>query len=338
MASTQLLRSGPEDVALRGALARLRERLRPDEVATNVPLSTLGRWRIGGPADVVATPRDARALAETLRALDETGAPSIVIGDGSNLLFDDQGFRGVVVRVGRAFGGFEAGADGVVDAGAGLWVPCFVRRVIDEGLQGAVHAIGIPGTLGGLITMNGGSQRRGIGENVVHVDALDRSGGFHRLDHAQLEYGYRASRLQRGDLIVVAARLRFEPGDRHAMRREAITVLASRRAKFPRIRANCGSVFVSDPKLYSLIGPPGAAIERAGLKGLSMGGAQISPEHANFIVNNGMATAADVLRLIKLARDRVAELSGIHMDAEVRHLSPDGVLLPAHLVAPPQEP
>lgn len=335
--SIKQLGTGPDGDARVGALARLRAALGPDEVETDVPLSTMGRWRIGGPADVVVTPGTVRALGETLRALHETGAPSIVIGDGSNLLFDDRGFRGVVVRVGRAFGGFEARADGVVDAGAGLWVPCFARRVIEEGLRGAVHAIGIPGTLGGLVTMNGGSQRRGIGENVVHVDALDRRGELHRLDHARLEYGYRASRLQRGDLIVVAVRLRFEPGDRRAMRREAIAVLADRRAKFPRVRANCGSVFVSDPALYSLIGPPGAAIERAGLKGVSIGDAQISPDHANFIVNNGRARAADVLRLIKLARDRVADLSGIEMDAEVRHLSPDGTLLPAHLVAPPED-
>lgn len=315
-----------------GALALLRADLAPDEVATDVPLSTLGRWRIGGPADIVVTPRSVQALGRALAIVAETGVPHVVIGDGSNLLFDDQGFRGVVIRVGRAFGGFAAGPDGVVDAGAGLWVPSFVRRVVDAGLAGAVHAIGIPGTLGGLVTMNGGSQRRGIGENVVHVDALDRSGAPHRLDREELGYSYRSSRLQRGDLIVVSARFRFAAGDRHALRREAIGVLAARRAKFPKVRANCGSVFVSDPKLYDLIGPPGAAIERVGLKGHAIGGAQLSPDHANFIVNNGGARADDVLALIALARRRVADLSGVEMDAEVRHLAPDGTMRPAHEV------
>lgn len=319
------------------ALPRLTEVLSPAEIAVGVPLARLGRWRIGGPADIVVAPATPQALGRTLRVITETGAPHIVIGDGSNLLFDDAGFRGVVVRVGRAFGGTAFRPGGLVDAGAGLWMPSFVRRVIDAGLTGAVHAIGIPGTLGGLVTMNGGSQRRGIGENVVHVDALDRMGEPHRLDHAALEYGYRSSRLQRGDLVVVGARLRFAPGDRHAMRREAIGILAARRAKFPKIRANCGSVFVSDPKLYSLMGPPGEAIERAGLKGATVGGAQISPEHANFIVNNGTASSADVLALIRLARDRVADLSGIAMDAEVRHLAADGTIRPAHLVPAPDK-
>lgn len=315
----------------------LRARLEPGEVAAGVPLSTLGRWRIGGPADVVVTPRTVEALGRALATVAELGMPHVVIGDGSNLLFDDEGFRGVVIRVGRALGGFRAGPDGAVDAGAGLWVPSFVRQVIEAGLTGATHAIGIPGTLGGLVTMNGGSQRRGIGENVVHVDVVDHGGALHRLDYAALGYSYRSSRLQRGDLIVVSARFRFEPGDRRALRREAIGILAARRAKFPRIRANCGSVFVSDPKLYDLIGPPGAAIERVGLKGEAIGGAQISPEHANFIVNNGGARACDVLALIALARRRVAELSGVEMDAEVRHLAPDGTMRPAHEVIPDQE-
>lgn len=304
-----------------------------DCVATDVPLATLGRWRIGGPADFVVTPADAASLGRVLAVITALGLPRVIIGDGSNLLFDDAGFRGVVVRVGRALDGFAVRGDGIVDAGAGLWVPSFVRRVINAGLSGAVHAIGIPGTLGGLVTMNGGSQRRGIGENVVHVDALDQFGAPHRLDHAALAYSYRASRLQAGDLVVTSVRLRFESGDRAAMHREARSILRSRREKFPKVRANCGSVFVSDPKLYDLIGPPGMAIERAGLKGKAIGGAQLSPDHANFIVNNGGARAVDVLALIRIARDRVADLSGIRMDAEVRHLAPDGTLCPAHEVA-----
>ncbi len=332
MASNEIAALADGEAGMTVARA-LQDSLALGEVAIDVPLASLGRWRIGGPADVVVTPRSAESLAAALAIVTRHGARHIVIGDGSNLLFDDAGFRGVVIRIGRALGGVAFRDDGVVDAGAGIWVPTFVRQVIDAGLSGAVHAIGIPGTLGGLITMNGGSQRKGIGENVVHVDAIDHQGGTHRIDHAALEYSYRASRLQRGDLIVVSARLRFEPGDAGAMRREAISILQSRRAKFPKVRANCGSVFVSDPKLYSLIGPPGLAIERAGLKGTREGGAQISPDHANFIVNNGGALARDVLHLIRLARRSVTAMSGIAMDAEVRHLAPDGTMRPAHEVA-----
>lgn len=319
--------------ALAMALSDLQRWLSTGEIERNVSLAGLGRWRIGGTADVVVTPRTTGSLATALSVIADTGVPHVVIGDGSNLLFDDAGFRGIVVRVGRAFDGFAVGADGIVEAGAGLWVPSFVRRVIESGLCGATHAIGIPGTLGGLVTMNGGSQRRGIGENVVSVDVVDKRGAQRRIEHADLGYAYRASALQAGGAIIVSARFRFAAGDRHALRREAIAILAARRAKFPKVRANCGSVFVSDPKLYDLIGPPGMAIERAGLKGFAIGDAQISPDHANFIVNNGRARSADVLALIGLARQRVHDLTGIAMDAEVRHLAPDGIVRPAHDVA-----
>ncbi|HEU0066655.1 MAG TPA: UDP-N-acetylmuramate dehydrogenase [Sphingomonas sp.] len=320
-------------MSTRPAGLALRRVLAADELAFDVPLAQLGRWRIGGTADLVATPRSADTLAATLAVIAQAGVPHVVVGDGSNLLFDDAGFRGVVVRIGRAFGGFAIGDDDVIEAGAGIWVPSFVRRVIEAGFADATHAIGIPGTLGGLVTMNGGSQRHGIGENVISADVIGRDGSRRRMDHAALDYSYRRSALQGAEAIVVSARFRFPRGDRHALRREAIAILAARRAKFPRVRANCGSVFVSDPKLYSLIGPPGLAIERAGLKGFAIGDAQISNDHANFIVNNGAARSADVLALIALARQRVHDLTGVAMDAEVRHLAPDGTVLPAHEVA-----
>lgn len=304
----------------------------PGEVAFGVPLATLSRWRIGGPADAVVTPRSPESLAKVLGWLRARALPFVIVGDGSNMLFDDAGFRGVVLRVGRAFGTFEARSDGFVRAGAGVWVPSFVRRLIDRGLAGAVHAIGIPGTLGGLVVMNGGSQRRGIGEHVTAVEALDAQGRIVRFTREQLDFAYRASALQKNGAVVLSVEFRFGTADPRSLRREAIEILAGRRAKFPKVRANCGSVFVSDPKLYSLIGPPGLAIEKAGLKGLSRGDAQFSPDHANFIVNNGHARSADVLALVAEARCRVHALTGIAMDAEVRHLDPYGRVRPAHEV------
>lgn len=307
--------------------------LSPAEMRRGVSLASLGRWRIGGTADLVVEPATRGSLAATLRAITMSGIPHVVIGDGSNLLFDDAGFRGVVVRIGRAFGDVALLGNGVVRAGAGAWVPSLVRRAITAGLGGIVHAIGIPGTLGGLCVMNGGSQRKGIGEHIEQVEVMDYAGAIRCLDQHELGFAYRHSRLQDGRAIVVSATLRLVPGDRAALRREAITILASRRAKFPRVRANCGSVFVSDPKLYALIGPPGRAIEHAGLKGLRVGDAQISPDHANFIVNTGSARSADVLALIGAARETVRNLTGISMDAEVRHVAPDGLIRAAHEVS-----
>lgn len=310
---------------------------RPDEVALGAPLSTICRWRIGGPADAIVTPRSARSLAGTIAFLKARGVRYVIVGDGSNILFDDAGFRGAVIRIGRAFGGFEDRGGGHIRAGAGLWVPTFARRVIGLGLAGAVHTIGIPGTLGGLVVMNGGSQRKGIGSHVEAVEVLAADGAIARIEGAALGFAYRCSALQDNGATVLSIDFRFEPGDAGALRREAISILAARRAKFPKVRANCGSVFVSDPALYASIGPPGMAIERVGLMGRSCGDAQISPDHANFIVNNGRARSADVLTLIAEARQRVEAATGVAMEAEVRHLDPYGRLRPAHEVAPPQE-
>lgn len=330
MSAATLARSEPRDQAIESALAALALAVPASEMRFDVPLSSMGRWRIGGLADVVVEPASLATLAATLKVVRDGAVPHVLIGDGTNLLFDDAGFRGVVIRMGRAFSDLEIGADGLVRAGAGLWVPRLVRAVVNAGLSGIVHAVGIPGTLGGLCVMNGGSQRKGIGEHVVHVDAMDYDGALHRLTHDQLGFAYRQSSLQDGGLVVVSATLRLDAGDAAALRHEAIGILASRRAKFPKVRANCGSVFVSDPRLYALMGPPGEAIERVGLKGLASGDAQISPDHANFIVNNGHAGSRDVLRLVATARRQVADRTGVAMLAEVRHLLPDGVLRPAH--------
>lgn len=146
------------DLAPRGhapdadVLAALRHALPAGAVATDVPLASLGRWGIGGPADIVVTPQSVDTLAAALAVIARYEARHIVIGDGSNLLFDDAGFRGVVLRIGRGLGGIRRLDEATVEAGAGMWVPAFVRQVIDWGMAGAVHAIGIPGTLGGLVT------------------------------------------------------------------------------------------------------------------------------------------------------------------------------------------
>lgn len=306
----------------------------PDAIVQrDVSLAALSRWRIGGKGALLVEPRDSDEVALTLVAVAAHGVPYIVVGDTSNLLFDDAGFKGALIRIGRRFSHFRLGADGEVDAGAGLWVPCFVRRLIDAGLSGATHAIGIPGTLGGLVTMNGGSQRKGIGEQLVSADVIDADGRRFTMDHDEMGFAYRTSAVQQSGLIVLGARFRYSPGDKAVLHAEALRILGDRRRKFPRVKANCGSVFVSDPALYERIGPPGMAIELVGLRGYRIGDAELSADHANFIVNHGTARSADVLALIHKARQAVHRASGVAMLAEVRHVRPDGAMIPAHVSA-----
>src|SRR5690606_33120726 len=138
-----------------------------------------------------------------------------------------------------------------------------------------------PGTLGGLVYMNGGSQRKGIGDHVVEVNTVTRAGERKSYTREQCLFQYRASVFQRVDEIITGARFEFEYGDPQSIRRELLTILRSRRAKFPQKQPNCGSVFVSNPAMYADYGPPGKVIEACGLKGVVQGHAQISPLHAN---------------------------------------------------------
>lgn len=300
-------------------------------VRRGVSMKELGRWKIGGKADLVVEPESERALAAALQLVSQWDMRFLVLGSGSNLLFDDAGYRGVIIHIGRGLSKMRI--DGIqVSVEAGMWVPYFARRVGVAGLTGAEHTIGIPGSLGGLLVMNGGSQRKGIGANVVEVVCIDTDGNRHVLSREDCAFSYRHSVLQYLPYIIVKARFAFAQGDAAAIRREMISIMKSRRLKFPLKLPNCGSVFLSDPAMYAVVGPPGKAIQDAGLRGRRIGNAQISPEHGNFIVNLGNASSRDVLELISLIRRTVFDQTGFHLSCEVRHVSPNGRILPAHMV------
>lgn len=308
------------------------ERLSGGHVVRDADLRLYGRWRTGGRAKLVVEPTTAQGVLDTLAYLSATDIPRLVIGDGSNILFDDRGFNGALVRIGPQLSSMRFNGPDVT-AEAGVWVPRFVRLLGQRALKGLEHAIGIPGTLGGLVMMNGGSRRQGVGANLITVRGCDMTGAPFERSQADCCFRYRGSTLQDDGLIILEADFRFEAVERAPLRRDMINVMTERRRKFPKKLPNCGSVFLSDPKMYEVVGPPGAAIERAGLKGRRIGGAQSSPLHANFIVNLGDARSDDILSLIHLIRTTVHDQTGFWMDAEVRHISPDGRVRPAHQAA-----
>lgn len=301
----------------------------PGRVRENVLLSEVSRWRIGGSAAIFVEPHTTEEAARVMALMSDRPEPLFIMGDSSNTLFDDAGFAGVIMRIGRNLSamrimGKQAWAQ------AGIWVPGFARSIGAAGLGGIEHTIGIPGTLGGLIAMNGGSQRKGIGLNVQEVLCADERGNLFTLNHEQCGFAYRASTLQGTRNVILESKLQFESRPRRDTIREMRSILRDRGRKFPRKLPNCGSTFLSNPAMYDHIGPPGRAIEEAGLKGVRRGGAQISELHANFIVNTGGASSADVLWLINHVRSVVLERTGYAMDCEVRHLDANGQLRPAH--------
>ena len=295
----------------------------------SVPLRDHSTWRIGGSADLLVVPHSVEQVQALMRALNRLSIPFVVIGDGSNILFDDAGVRGVVVKIGRHLSRFEI--SGVwITAEAGIFVPRLVRQIGGAGLTGWEHAIGIPGTVGGLVLMNGGSMQKSVGNMVDRVWAVNRSGALVEFAHTDCKFEYRCSALQDRGNIIVRVRLQGIPGDSHSIRKEMLRILRTRRSKFPMKLPNCGSVFLSDPAMYAAVGAPGKIIEQCGLKGYRVGDAMIPQLHANFIVNLGTARSVDVLSIIQQVRKTVQERTGVLLMCEVRYISPECRVMPAH--------
>ena len=295
----------------------------------SVPLREHSWWRIGGPADMLAEPCSVEQAQTLMRELNRLSLPFVVIGCGSNMLFDDKGVRGVVVKIGRHFSHAEINGEWIT-AEAGIFIPRLTRQIGRAGLTGLEHAIGIPGTLGGLVLMNGGSMQQGVGSMVDKVWAVDREGSLVEFGQSDCRFGYRSSALQEMDAAIVRVRLHGTPGDPCAIRKEMLQIMRTRRRNFPLKLPNCGSVFLGDPAMYAAIGAPGKVIEQCGLKGYRVGDAEVSRLHANFIVNLGTARSADVLSVIRHVRRVVKERTGFLLMCEVRYLSPECRLVPAH--------
>lgn len=306
-------------------------------VSPGEPLKNHCTWKIGGPADALVQPASAEEVIRLMAFVQEEGVPLLVIGRGSNLLFSDGGFRGVVMKLGRRFSDYSlSGCE--VRAQSGVWVPRLARAIASGGLSGFEHAAGIPGSLGGLIVMNGGSLRRAVGENISSVDAVSTEGEFRRFERGECGFAYRRSVFQDGQeregWIILGAVMNFDRSDYRAVRKRHLEALRERRGKFPLKLPNCGSVFTNDPAVYELAGPPGKIVEDAGLKGTAVGAAMVSPLHANFIVNQGGASSKDVLELIGLIRRRVFERLGVWLASEVRYADEKGLVVPASEACP----
>lgn len=304
----------------------------PGGVTPDVDLSIMSQWRIGGKADVVIQPSTTGELVALRRWFSDRDINPVVIGLTSNLLFSDEGLRVPCIQITRRLS--DVLTQGTkVTAEAGVWVPSLARQLMKSGLTGAEHTCGIPGTLGGLVCMNGGSQRKGIGTNVMRVESVNGKGEVIQRNGEECNFGYRKSIYQSKNEVITRVTLRFHRRNVGVIRREMNGILSGRRRKFPRNKPNCGSVFKSNPAMYAEIGPPGVAIERLGLKGKRIGNALVAPEHANFILNSGGATASDVLALTRAISDAVTENTGFRMEAEARFVTASGEIVALDKVA-----
>ncbi|HVL90304.1 MAG TPA: UDP-N-acetylmuramate dehydrogenase [Actinomycetota bacterium] len=279
---------------------------------TFMPLGSLTSYQLGGPADVYIEAESEEDLAALADALDETGLPLLVIGRGSNMLVSDEGFPGIAVRLG---GGFRwARVEGTaVAAGGAMPVPALASLAAGASLAGLEFAAAIPASFGGAIAMNAGAHHRSISEVLIEATVFDLSARSSRtIDAADLGFVYRASALPAGS-IVTAGLAALGPGDPDEIAAGMREAREWRRATQPVGLPNAGSVFKNPPEEAA-----GSLVERICGKGTTHGGARISEVHANFIVAEPGATAADVHTLIRRIQRQVLENAGVRLETEVK--------------------
>ena len=296
------------------SLSRTAERLAAvlsGEVRVREPMARHTTYRIGGPADLFITCDTIADLAECMRVVQDEGLEWMTVGKGSNLLVADEGYRGAIVTLGREFK-MHSVDGGRIKTGAGCILAYVVQDAFAHGLGGMEFAVGIPGTVGGALVMNAGSRDVWMESVVESVTVYVPGAGLQRLRPRDIAWGYRTSGLAaRG--VVAETVIRLEEADRDRIRHQMERSLQKRKSSQPLGVPSAGSVFVNPPGDSA-----GRLIEAVGLKGARIGGAQVSEVHANFIVNTGGATAADVVRLMSKVQITVRDAYGIELKPEVR--------------------
>jgi len=298
---------GPE------ARERLRELLGED-VRFDVPLARLTSLRVGGPVEAVATPADRGCVLALLQLCGELGIPQRVLGNGFNVLGLDGGLPGVVIRMTR-FRELEV-VPGGLRAEAGVSHSQVTRKCSEGGLSGLEFAAGIPGSVGGWLAMNAGIPEREMKDVVREIEVATPEGeSVRRIEGSELDFGYRELRGLPSGSVLLSAHFELTDSTPQAVRAAVDALLARRATSQPLDVPSCGSVFKNPDGDRA-----GRMLEAAGMKGVCVGGAQISPVHANFIANTGGATSSDVLALIREARERVFEQTGTRLETEVHVL------------------
>lgn len=274
-------------------------------------------FKIGGPADLFVEPTTMAELSFALRTIHEFDVPVTIIGCGSNILVKDGGIRGAVVSV-RHMTQIMDCNDNVLCIGSGYMLKDASEFAWENGLTGLEFAIGIPGTLGGAVFMNAGAYDGEMSHVVTAVRAVDFQGNIKEYDASHLDFGYRHSVFHDNHEVIGEVIMTLKPGDKNVIKARMDELTEKRESKQPLEFASAGSTFKRPPGYFA-----GTLIEQTGLKGLSVGDAQVSHKHAGFVINTGSASAKDVLDLIAEVQRRVYDQHGVHLEPEVRMIGED---------------
>ena len=275
------------------------------------PMAKHTSFRIGGPADVLAQPADEAELAELLKRAGEHAVPVTLVGNGSNLLVRDKGIRGLVIKLSNIFSSITVDGN-VMTFGSGISLAMASKKAASLSLSGMEFAVGIPGTIGGAVYMNAGAYDGEMAKVVTSVRVMDMQGKISELQASELDFAYRHTALQNSGWIVISVTVALQPGEAESIAAKMADFSQRRISKQPLELPSAGSMFKRPVGYFA-----GTLIEQTGLKGYTVGGAQVSQKHAGFVVNVGGATAQDVLQLISDVQSKVFAAHGVRLEPEV---------------------
>ena len=285
-----------------------------ERVYVDEPMSRHTTFRVGGPADFFVTPKTKEDVRDVILVCKEVGMPYYIIGNGSNLLVSDAGYRGVIVQIYKEMNEVKVEGD-LVKAQAGALLSGIAAKALGAELSGFEFASGIPGTIGGACVMNAGAYGGEMKDVLESVTVLTGEGKIIELGRNELELGYRTSVIAKKGYIVLGAVLKLERGDGEKIKTYMDELKEKRVTKQPLEYPSAGSTFKRPEGYFA-----GKLIEDAGLRGFQVGGAQVSEKHCGFVINRDHATAADIMELMRQVQIRVKENSGVDLEPEVKRL------------------
>ena len=283
------------------------------EIRTNEPMARHTSFRVGGPADRFVIPESETELREAVLDCKKSGQPWYMIGNGSNLLVGDKGFRGTIISTERLTELEVYKNENSIIAGAGVMLSKLANTAAREELTGLEFAAGIPGTVGGAVMMNAGAYGSEMKNVLLWADVMDQDGNVKLMKNEELELGYRTSCLERLGLFTVRAAFKLTPGDPEVIRSQMEELARKRKEKQPLEYPSAGSTFKRPEGYFA-----GKLIQDAGLRGYTVGGAQVSEKHCGFVINRGGATSTDIITLIRDVQKKIKEDAGVDLETEVK--------------------
>ncbi len=278
----------------------------------NEPMSMHTTFKVGGCCDIMAFVNSAESARGLILCANASGLDYYILGNGSNVLFSDKGFRGAIILLGADFSDITV-KDDVITAAAGASLQRVCRRALENSLSGMEFAYGIPGTVGGAVYMNAGAYGGEMKDVVSSVTCVNKSGEIIVYTSDELKFAYRSSRFLDSGEIILSADFRLQNGDLSSIKARMDELMERRKTRQPLEFPSAGSAFKRPEGTFA-----GLVIEQSGLKGYTVGGAQISEKHANFIINRGGATAYDIMKLISDVKKTVKEKTGYELECEIR--------------------